>query len=173
MNKLLLLDLDGTVRETASGATFINDPFDQKLIAGAAEAIAKYKAQGWCVTGISNQGGVEAGFKTIGSCLEEQRHTLRLLSHTMNCIYICPGIGEMCWEVSTSGGEVFQRQDGEPGFRKPEPGMIQLAIARTTDSLEESVSECLYVGDREEDMLAAKAADVRFQWAHIWRGDRP
>ena len=136
MTKLLLLDLDNTVRETISGATFINDPFDQRLILGAAETIARYKSQFWQIIGISNQGG------------------------------------ETCWEVSASGGEFFQKQDGEPGFRKPEPGMIQLAIARIADSLEEPVSECLYVGDREEDLLAAQAAGIPFQWAHIWRGDR-
>lgn len=50
--------------------------------------------------------------------------------------------------------------------------MIQLAIARATNSLEEPASECLYVGDREEDSQAAKVAGVLFQWAHVWRGDR-
>ena len=40
MSNLLLLDLDGTVREPASGAKFINDSKDQRLIKGVAEAIA-------------------------------------------------------------------------------------------------------------------------------------
>jgi hypothetical protein len=31
MMKILLLDLDGTIRETISGQSFINDPDDQKL----------------------------------------------------------------------------------------------------------------------------------------------
>lgn len=40
MTKILFLDLDGTVRRTKSGATFINDPLDQELIPGVEEAIA-------------------------------------------------------------------------------------------------------------------------------------
>jgi len=31
MTKILFLDLDGTVRRTKSGATFINDPYDQDM----------------------------------------------------------------------------------------------------------------------------------------------
>jgi len=40
-NKILFLDLDGTVRRTKSGAIFINDPYDQELIPGTKEAIAR------------------------------------------------------------------------------------------------------------------------------------
>ncbi len=40
--KILFLDLDGTVRETKSGNTFINNPCDQKLISGVEEAIAHH-----------------------------------------------------------------------------------------------------------------------------------
>lgn len=92
--KLLLLDLDGTVRETISSATFINEPTDQKLIAGVGEAIAQYSIQVWQIIGISNQGGVKAKFKSLNSCLDEQRHTLELLSHLMTRIYICPDDGK-------------------------------------------------------------------------------
>ena len=48
--KILFLDLDGTVRKTKSGATFINDPYDQELIPGVENAIARYK--GWKIFGI-------------------------------------------------------------------------------------------------------------------------
>ena len=52
-NKILFLDLDGTVRRTKSGATFINDPYDQELIPGVEEAIARY--HNWLIIGITNQ----------------------------------------------------------------------------------------------------------------------
>ena len=45
--RLLLLDLDGTVRESASGAKFINKPDDQVLIDGALKAIRAYQSAGW------------------------------------------------------------------------------------------------------------------------------
>lgn len=46
MNKLLLLDMDGTIRRSKSGATFINDPLDQEIIPEAQSAIAHYYNQG-------------------------------------------------------------------------------------------------------------------------------
>lgn len=58
MSKLLMLDCDGTIRRSKSGATFINDPLDQEIIPEAADAIAHYHNQGWVIVGITNQGGV-------------------------------------------------------------------------------------------------------------------
>ncbi|WP_196517672.1 hypothetical protein [Nostoc sp. WHI] len=40
MKKILFLHLDGTVRRTKSGATFINTPKDQEIIPGVQDAIA-------------------------------------------------------------------------------------------------------------------------------------
>ncbi len=42
MTKLLLVDLDGTIRELLSGEKFIQYPQDQKIIKGADKAIAHY-----------------------------------------------------------------------------------------------------------------------------------
>ncbi|NDJ25953.1 hypothetical protein GS682_31100 [Nostoc sp. B(2019)] len=40
MTKILFLDLDGTIRRTKSGTTFINKPENQEIIPGVQEAIA-------------------------------------------------------------------------------------------------------------------------------------
>jgi D-glycero-D-manno-heptose 1,7-bisphosphate phosphatase len=40
--KVLFVDLDGTIRETRSGETFINKATDQQPIAGAKKAIAHF-----------------------------------------------------------------------------------------------------------------------------------
>lgn len=45
MSKILFLDLDGTIREPASGEKFINDPHDQRIIEGVREAIAHYSSR--------------------------------------------------------------------------------------------------------------------------------
>lgn len=45
--KLLVLDCDGTIRQTRSGLIFINDPTDQQPINGAKEAIHKAFNDGW------------------------------------------------------------------------------------------------------------------------------
>lgn len=39
-NRLLLLDLDGTIHEPLSGEKFIQHPRDQRIIKGADKAIA-------------------------------------------------------------------------------------------------------------------------------------
>jgi D-glycero-D-manno-heptose 1,7-bisphosphate phosphatase len=48
--------------------------------------------------------------------------------------------------------------------RKPSPNMLREAM----DWGGFSSDQTIYVGDREEDEQAAKAAGVRFQWAHIF-----
>jgi D-glycero-D-manno-heptose 1,7-bisphosphate phosphatase len=188
-DRLLLLALDGTIREPKSGAKFINNPEDQRLITGASEAIARYARQGWEIAGITNQGGVAAGYKTLQDAILEQRITQGLLPKIepgsfMNpeCplqeIYFCPDEGLTCWCVPY-GRKAVPMHDREwratewmpepPSqlighFRKPGAGMLKLRIQRL------AYGEILYVGDREEDEQAAQAAGIPFQWAREWRG---
>ncbi|MDM9583151.1 hypothetical protein [Nostoc sp. GT001] len=75
--KLLILDLDNTVRRPKSGAKFISDPLDQEIIAGSQRAIAHYKSQGWLIVGATNQGANAANIPFLwasdwwGSSTEE------------------------------------------------------------------------------------------------------
>lgn len=176
MTKILFLDCDGTIREPASGAKFINRPDDQRILEGAAEAIAYYHEKNWKIIGMTNQGGVAAGHKTLESALDEQRYTLKLLPE-ISSIYMCVDFeGEECWRVHSFGEVVHVRSSflhpnvkGEllyESFRKPGSGMIMLAI----DLLKGYRGDCWMVGDREEDALAAAAAEVNFMWADAWRG---
>lgn len=179
--KLLLLDLDGTLRETRSGAKFINDPYDQKLIEGVAQKLKSY-AQTHSIIGISNQGGVQAGYKSLENCILEQRYTLELCPE-MACIYFCPDDGQKCYIVSLHKVYVedwSSATNTNPWgcFRKPQPGMLNKAIldiarywptAPRTSSQIAKLEEILYVGDRPEDELAAMNAQVSFIWADKWR----
>ena len=62
MMSLLLIDMDGTLREPLSGQQHFQHPKDQHIIAGAEIAIRAYKDD-WIIVGITNQGGVGAGHK--------------------------------------------------------------------------------------------------------------
>jgi len=70
--KYLLIDFDGTLRETIPDPTDknLNDrrpPFkveEVKLIEGVAEKLKKWKEKGWFLVGVSNQSGVEKGLVT-------------------------------------------------------------------------------------------------------------
>lgn len=54
MTNLLVLDKDWTLIRPKSGNTFVQDPEDQELIEGVAEAIARYVADGWQLAIVSN-----------------------------------------------------------------------------------------------------------------------
>ena len=162
--KLLLLDLDGTVRESASGATFINRPDDQKLISGVEDVIARYSD--WTIIGITNQGGVATGHKSIEDATLEQKITLELCPQ-LKWIYFCPTYdGLECWRVDSDYCKLIKQHsiDEFGSFRKPGEGMIKLALQQF-----DKVGECLYAGDRPEDEQAAAAAGVPFVWADQWR----
>lgn len=100
MAKLLLTDCDGTIRKPKSRTKFIQHPHDQKIIKGADQAIAHYAQQGYTIMGITNQGGVAKGYKTLTECVEEQEYTLELLPQ-LERILFCPDFeGMVCHEVS-------------------------------------------------------------------------
>jgi len=160
--KLLLLDLDGTLRRSKSGQVFIDDPQDQELIPGVLEAIARYES--WTIIGITNQGGVAAGNKSLETCIEEQQEFLKIFP-PMKCIYFCPDFGgEFCYRVEIDRFQNCSRDGGD--FRKPGTGMIHVAIGH----LQSPATESLFVGDRPEDQNAASRAGVNFIWANTWRG---
>lgn len=168
--RILFLDLDGTIRETKSGKAFINDdPTDQQLIDGAAEAIARYDKLGWLLVGVSNQGGVAAGKKTIKDAISEQAITLKLAG--LDAIYFCPNYhGVECLKVNAHGVETI-RQDSVAqygSFRKPGPGMFNLAISEFGADR----TDCWMVGDRPEDQEAAINAGVKFCPDSAWRASR-
>jgi D-glycero-D-manno-heptose 1,7-bisphosphate phosphatase len=176
--KLLILDLDGTVRRTKSGATFINTPEDQEIIPEAAAAIALYVKDGWTIVGATNQGGVASGKKTLQDAIVEQEITLKLVSQ-LEYILFCPDFeGRQCYCVSPhrtvavhEHWKKYSRFIGE--YRKPNPGMILLAHERLNSGYSQpgNTSESLMVGDRDEDKAAAVAGGIRFLWNHEWYGE--
>lgn len=178
MTKILFLDLDGTVRRTKSGAKFINDPYDQELIPGVQEAIARYPEH-WII-GITNQGGVAAGKKSVSDCVNEQMITSRMLMQVTDkfCgIFFCTDYdGNDCFQLTSGLVQMSEKIDWEhtptiakwKGLcRKPDPGMVEIALAMLEGEINRS--ECLFVGDRNEDQECAKNANIPFMWAHDWR----
>ena len=163
MNRILILDMDGTCREPASGQQFIQHPMDQRIIPGADTALARYHAEGWLIFGASNQGGVAAGKKSLEDCGLEQICTLRLLPQ-IHKIYFCPDYdGRQLGCVYPTSFQMLRATTGYSSFRKPGSGMIEYVLAT------HSVDECLFIGDRPEDEQAADGAGRPFMWAEAWR----
>lgn len=184
MVKLLLLDKDGTLIRSVSGGKFVNRPTDQAPISGAIDAIERYVAKGWTPIIASNQGGVAAGHKSLGDAIAEMEFALGLFP-LIEEAFFCPSPtdtgGDHCWRVWGCCDEARRIRYGKgediphrivseleeslrDTFRKPNPGMLKLAIALHNAN----PAACLMVGDRTEDEAAAQAAGVPFQWAHEW-----
>ena len=163
--KLLLLDLDGTIREPKSGAKFINDPLDQKPIDKAFDMCSYYQEKGWFLLGVSNQGGVAAGHKSLESAIAESKETLRLFPQ-LSLIYFCPDYeGLKAYIVDREfATPIFQESISEFGsFRKPGAGMLIMATRHYLPT------EVMMIGDRPEDEEAARNARTNFTWAEDWR----
>ena len=164
MSKLLLLDMDGTCRESAGGHQFIQHPMDQKIIPGADTALARYHAEGWFIFGASNQFHVAAGKKSLENCALEQICTLHLFP-ALEKIYFCPDYEGK--QLGCAYRRFFEmlKPTGYSSFRKPGSGMIEYIVRTHT------VDQCLFIGDREEDRQAASGAEIAFMWADAWRED--
>lgn len=165
--KLLLVDCDGTIREPDSGEKFIQYPQDQRIIRGADKAITSYSPSEWTIVGITNQGGVAAGHKSLSDCCNEQRYTLELFPQ-ISAIYFCPDYnGWECWVVDRYQLPRESREFGYEGrhFRKPGAGMLKFAMWQY--GIPER--QVFYVGDRAEDEEAAMRAGVQYMDADIWR----
>lgn len=161
--ELLLLDLDGTVREPLDGHKFIQRPHAQQIITQAKGAIDYFHLQGWKIVGITNQAGVAAGKKSLSSCIKEQEYTLTLLPEIEE-IYFCPDFeGKKCFGVTRREVQDYSQYPQSGTFRKPGHGMLSLAIQRHQADI------TLMVGDSPEDRAAAVAAGIRFQQAQSWR----
>ncbi len=182
MTKLLILDMDGTIRvngaadfdnlELTSG--FINSPRDQKLIPSAIAAMKQFKSKGFTIIGASNQGGVAAGKKSLDDCIAEQAYTIELAYEAdieIAEILFCPDYeGKICMSVDGSKDghwDYSERYKDCAPFRKPSGGMIDVGMFLYIDPFE--YSEVIFVGDRDEDEQAAKAANVQFIHAAEWR----
>ena len=175
--KILFLDLDGTIRRPKSGEEFTQAPDDLEPIAGAQEAIARY-APDHIIYGISNQGGIAAGHKSLPRVFFEMQFTLELFPQIRSILF-CPDFeGSKCWETEQGGGTcVFDLQEERADcedlapFRKPSPGMVQLIFYRelAVNLRRILYEDCLFIGDRPEDAECAQNAGINFMWAKDWR----
>lgn len=161
-----IADLDGSLRQTVSGETFINDPDDQEAMPGAVEALNTVPYE--CI-GCTNQLGVKLEYKSFMDTVKEQQRTLELFPK-LKAVLFCPDDGETCWCVLRD--RFWRISDDYPhatihSFRKPGPGMLFIAMSLVGSNPQDSIM----IGDRPEDEAAAQAANVQFQWADDFRAN--
>lgn len=165
VSAVLAVDLDGTVRRSASGRQFIDGPDDVELYPGAEERLWRAADEGYVVVGVSNQGGVAHGFKTEDQVRAEVYATVRQFRNNPFCMVL--------WAVCDPAGSAvpFGVRSLQ---RKPHYGMLAVAEWRLKElGVIVDWDRSLVVGDRDEDMLMARDAGVGFEWAHAYFGREP
>lgn len=167
---VLFLDIDGTVRESKDDplGRFVNGPEDVRVFPGVPELLQAYKALGWRIVGVSNQGGVALGLVSLQAVAEAMQETWKQCGHMFDKIAFCihhPDATEpemaVCW------------------CRKPRIGLALDALFEMHDRLaRQGIHEIypphlgLFVGDRDEDAACAHGLNVRFMPAVEWRNGR-
>lgn len=172
--ELFIFDKDGTLTETVSRQTFVQHPKDQKLILGVEERVKNLINNGVEIAIASNQGGVAARHKTLQDAIEEMQYCLSLLPEEVSTAYFCPDFeGKECYLVNRFGAvincSVKENNVLYGTFRKPNPGMLNLA--RLTFG--KTIGETIMIGDRKEDETAAYQAGIKFLDAKEWREKQP
>jgi len=157
----LCLDLDGTVRYSKRG-DFIHKPEDIALYKGVEDVIWRCRERGYLVLGISNQGGIAYGLKTLRTVEEEIRVTRELFGRDpfddIQYNPLHPGGRKKPFNLKTL-------------LRKPETGMLAVFEAKMFNrGIIVDWENSLFVGDRPEDEECAQNAGIPFTWANAFFG---
>jgi HAD superfamily hydrolase (TIGR01662 family) len=140
-NKAIIVDYDGTLRETKSGAKFPVDPEDIKILPGRAKKLKEYQNQGYLLLGVSNQSGVAKGQltrKQADACFERTNKLLGLDIEVSYCPHSVPPITCYC--------------------RKPGPGLgVEFILKHKLDP-----AQCIMVGDMTTDKTFAARCGFKF-----------
>jgi len=142
-NRAVILDRDGTINVQVDGS-YVMHPDQLEILPGVAEVIREINLAGWAVLVVTNQQCVGKGLCTNDDvkCVNDAL-IARLLKQgaKVDAFVWCPHLkSDDCW------------------CRKPRPGLLyRLAAAYHLD-----LRECLFIGDSETDMLAARAANCQF-----------
>lgn len=160
--RVLYLDLDGTVRKGFDElGRFVNGPEDVEVFEEVPDLLIFYKAIGWRIVAISNQGGIALGHMNTTICAAAMMETHNQCLGLFDKIHWCPHHPNaedpemaVCW------------------CRKPKPGLVieaALDLARKYNGEIYPPHLGLFVGDRPEDEECAKNCNLRFMKAEEWR----
>jgi D-glycero-D-manno-heptose 1,7-bisphosphate phosphatase len=147
VNKGLLLDYDGSLRDCLPGSTNGKYPVNESeimILPNRTEVLNKYKNDGYILGGISNQSGIHKGSVDYETVDRLFKHTNKLLGHDVDYMF-CPhqSFPITCW------------------CRKPNTAnAIRLILKYKLD-----VSKTIFVGDYHTDEKMARK--IGFQYYHV------
>lgn len=149
----LCLDFDGTIRYSRTGK-FINHPDDIILFDDAEDKIWEYRNNGFLIFGITNQGGVAFGFKSVQDVTDENNRTVELFEKDPFHL------------VEASYAHKKGKQNNfnyRSLLRKPNYGMLVLCEINAQElGYKVDWDNSIFVGDRDDDKYCAENANVKF-----------
>lgn len=149
VNKALLLDYDGTLRETISGDIYPKIPSDVKVLPNREQVLDDYVRAGYKLLGVSNQSG----------CSKKPGHE-RYVSQPMAVACFLETNRQLDADI-----EYLFATDaaGAPSsyWRKPVPGMGVYFI----EKYKLNPAQCIMIGDMKTDQTFAARCGFQFQWA--------
>ena len=153
----LCLDFDGTIRYSKTG-NFINHPDDIVLFPSVEEKIWEYRNNGYLIFGITNQGGVAFGFKSVEDIKMQNLRTVDLFDndpfHIIQVSY------------AHEKGRVANYKY-KSLLRKPSYGMLVLCEVKARDlGFIVDWDNSIFVGDRDDDKFCAETAGIEFKSAY-------
>jgi len=140
-NKALILDYDGTLRQTKSKSKYPIHPNDIEILPNRKETLEKYRDQGYLLVGASNQSGIADKKLSTEDAIACFERTNELLGHNIDYIF-CPhgAYPPQCF------------------CRKPCFGSGVVLMERYKLDL----SKCIVVGDMTSDATFAKRGGVKY-----------
>jgi len=150
-HKAVFLDRDGTINVDTG---HLSDPEKLVLLPGAAQAIRRFKQQGYLVIVVTNQAGVAKGLYQPVDVENLHRHINMLLEQQgtgIDAFYYCPHHPEA----------TVEKYRQQCSCRKPAPGLIEAAVRDfAAKGINIDLKNSYMVGDSENDMTAGKLAGV-------------
>jgi len=144
---MVLLDRDGVLNEDRG---WVHSPAEFAWLPGAVRAVKWLNDRGCLAVVVTNQSGIARGYYTEEEYLGFERWIAEQLAQHgahLDAVYHCP-------HHPTEGvGELTRQCD----CRKPAAGLVLQALADFGTSPQRAV----LVGDKDSDMQAAEAAEVR------------
>ena len=110
INKAVIFDYDGTLRDTISGAKYPIDPSDVKILPGRIEKLKQLKAEGYILLGLSNQSGIAKGKLTMDAAKACFKKTNDLLGFDIDvefCSHSIPPVVCFCRKPAPGYGVHF------------------------------------------------------------------
>lgn len=150
--KVLFLDRDGTINHDTG--SYINSIEQFQLIERADEAIALAKQAGFRIVIVSNQAGIARGIATFEQ-VDTVNSYLQSLLAEKNATY------DRCYYCPYHPNYPHPEYDLLAGFRKPETGMVEQAIADfAAEGLVVDRAASFFVGDKVLDVECGQRAGL-------------